>query len=90
MAEQMLETTCFLALEPKFRRAAAGDLTCTGFKVAKATQNRSASREPVVKLRLRLPARAFAPLAPEVTIEVPEGSLSWPEPEVTIEAEPAS
>ena len=83
--EKMLDTVCWLTLKPTFARR-GDDVVATGMAVTGVRKNRpTGSREPVVKLRLRLPAQAFAPLAPEVTIEVPEGALSWPEPEVTVD-----
>jgi hypothetical protein len=44
-------------------------------KVVRATQNRPEAVAPgcvVVKIRLRIPAAAFAPLTPEAVVTVPE------------------
>lgn len=81
--QQMVEATVWLTLKPTF--AHYGDRPVNGFRVAKMTKSRPESVPLAVKLKLRLPARAFAPLAPEVTITVPEDALVWPEPEVTVE-----
>lgn len=84
--EKMLETECWLVLEPSFAHR-GGDVVATSMRVTAVRRNRPDSTSaPVVKLRLRMPARAFAPLAPTVTIELPEDALVWPEPEVTVEA----
>lgn len=84
-----VETTVWLTLEPT--RGNYGDRPVNGMRVAKLTQSRPKNdRLPVVKLTIRLPARAFDPLAPDVTIEVPEDALSWPEPVITVDPEPGA
>lgn len=80
----MLQTTVWLTLEPRWRRS-GDDMTASGFTVTKATKNRPEGTAPVVRMNLRLPAAAFAPLAPTVTIEVPEEGISFPEPIVEID-----
>lgn len=75
--------TCCLTLEPTFRR---GSTVPSGFSIGKLTKKPPTSgRLPYIKLRITMPLAAFAPLAPEVTIEVPEGAMRFPEPEVTVE-----
>jgi hypothetical protein len=89
--ERMVETEAWLVLEPSFSKR-GGELVATSMRITGVRKNRPEStRDPVVKLKLRIPARAFAPLAPVVTIEVPEDLLVIPEPEVTVEVpEPPS
>lgn len=80
----MLQTDVWLTLDPRWRRS-GDDMSASGFTVVKATKNRPEGTSPVVKLRLRLPAAAFAPLAPTVTIEVPEEGISFPEPIIEVD-----
>lgn len=85
----MIETTVWLTLEPRF--SSYGDRPVTGMRVAKMTTKRPTSGgRPAVRLTMRLPAAAFKPLAPDVTIEVPEECLVWPEPTITVDPHPES
>lgn len=83
--DRQLETTVWLTLEPQFRSYGGGD--ATGMTVSKMTKSKPKGGGPKIKLKLKMPSRAFAPLAPTVTIEVPEDALSWPEPEITVETD---
>lgn len=83
-----IEATVYLALEPVFSRHVRGEdgtPAVEGLRISGMTKKRPGAGKPCVRLRLRLPARAFAPLAPEVTIEVDEDTMSIPEPQVTVE-----
>lgn len=87
MAHKQVETTFYIQLEPAFRRYPRADGTheVTSIKPRSMTQNRPAkSAHPVVKITLRLPAAAFLPLAPVVTIDVPAEAIDFT-PTVTVE-----
>lgn len=81
----MAETTFYIHLEPQWGRYPYNRDTLTGIKASRITQSRpDKPRGPVVKLVLRLPDAAFKPLAPEVTIDIPEEAIDFT-PEVTVE-----
>lgn len=80
---KMVETTVWLMVDPTWPRGASD--VPVGMTVASVLKNKPKRISGVaVKLRLRIPAQAFLPLRPEVTIDVPEGALEY-EPEVTVE-----
>lgn len=88
MAE-MVETTFYVQLVPTFRQgySSSGEaaLKVRSITVGSVTKKRPPKpKAPVVQLKLRLPAAAFLPLAPEVTIEVPENAIEY-EPVVSVE-----
>lgn len=69
MSDDTAEATCWLHLAPHFDKR--GNLK--ELRVDRMTKT-PASGEPggvSIKVRLRLPAALFRPLAPEVTIDVP-------------------
>lgn len=80
-----VETTVYLVLEPKFGNYPHDDRPVVGMTVARMTKSKpERATGPVIKLKLSLPAAAFEPLAPTVTIEVPEGALDF-EPVVVVD-----
>lgn len=81
---KMLSSTAYVTLEPSFDRQGSP----IGFRLGKVTQKPPQGRQPHVRLNVKIPAAVFRPLAPEVTIEVPEDALVWPEPEVTVDPDP--
>lgn len=83
----MAETTVYLQIEPEFSsyRDADGNQRVTGMRVTKMVKKSPGRISGVmVKLRLRIPDAAFKPLAPTVTVDVPESALDY-EPVVTVE-----
>jgi hypothetical protein len=82
------EAKVYLQLEPvwsTYRRDDAGGRAVDHLKVTKVLKNRPERiTGVVVELRLRVPDAAFKPLAPVVTIDVPESALDF-EPQVTVE-----
>ncbi|WP_284761556.1 hypothetical protein [Curtobacterium sp. MEB011] len=77
MAETV-ETDAYLQVRPRNRwvpshkRGTAEEIE--GAAVVRVTQNRPEKPEPgtlTVKVRLRIPKRAFLPLAPEAVIDIP-------------------
>ena len=86
---KMVDATVWLTLEPTFYKYGPSSDLPNGMRVAKMTTKRPTSgNRPCVKLTMRLPAAAFKPLAPDVTIEVPEEALVWPEPTITVDPHP--
>lgn len=83
---KMLNATAYVTLEPSFNRSTGEP---TGFRLGKITVKPPQGRVPHIRLNVSIPAQVFRPLAPEVTIEVPEDALVWPEPEVTVDPEGA-
>lgn len=84
----MAEAKIYLQVEPvwhQWRKGKDGNPEVERLKVTKVLQTRPERiTGVVVELRLRIPDGAFKPLAPVVTIDVPEEALNY-EPEVTIE-----
>lgn len=79
----MAETTVWLKLRPKWNPYIPERLQ--SFKVVGVSQSKPTNFEgPTVKLKLNIPDKAFAPLAPVVTIKVPDEMLNFT-PEVTVE-----
>lgn len=79
----MAEATCYLTIEPQWAKYPKDRLAA--LKVKSVTANRPARPfGVVVKLHIRIPDAVFKPLAPEVTIDVPEGALDF-EPIITVE-----
>lgn len=79
----MAETTVYLTVEPRWSSYNPEKLA--GIGVTNCTKNKpSHPTGPVVKLTLRIPDGAFKPLAPTVTIDIPESALDYP-PVVTVE-----
>jgi hypothetical protein len=82
------EAKIYLQLEPvwcRYKRDGSGQPAVDHLKVTKVLQKRpDRITGVVVELRLRVPDAAFKPLAPVVTIDIPEEALSF-EPVVTVE-----
>ena len=80
MAE-MVSTEVWLQVEPTFSNYIDrnGDRSVTKIRVVNCTARRPTGRAKagtmVMRLNLRVPAAAFKPLAPTVTIEVPENMV---------------
>lgn len=81
----MATTMCYLIVEPRFGKQAWNRDQVVGMAVARVVKNRPRNFKGVaVKLTLTIPDAAFKPLAPEVTIDVPEEALSY-EPKISVE-----
>lgn len=79
----MVSTTLFVELEAVW--SPYGEPRAIGMRVVNTTKKKPKNAAgPVVELTLRLPAAAFDPLRPVVTIEVPESALDFT-PTVTVE-----
>ena len=79
-APDPLIAEAWLTLRPVIQRGQP-----TGFKIEKLTLNRPATDQPVMRLRLAIPAQAFAQFAPTATVEVPADGFEFPAPVVTVE-----
>lgn len=78
MADGMKRAEAYLVLEPKWNRCFAGEPRLDGFTIARITQKRPSTVRGdavVMKVAIRVPEAAFKPIAPSVTIEVPESML---------------
>ncbi len=75
-----LVADAWLTLRPKIRGGKP-----VGFDIVKTTRNRPSTDQPVMRLRLAIPAAAFAQFAPTATVEVPADGFEFPAPIVTVE-----
>ncbi len=82
MSSGNVRTTVFLELQPTW--SSFGEPRAIGMTVSNMTKKKPKNAVgPVIELELVLPAAAFDPLRPVVTIEVPESALDFT-PEVTV------
>lgn len=80
----MAEVSFYVKLRPVWGRQSYNRDRLEKVVADGITQKRpDRSAGPVVKLTLNIPDGAFKPLAPEVTIEIPEEAIDY-EPKVTV------
>lgn len=85
--------TTYLQVEPEWNRYSSAELEVDlrGAKIIASTQTRPKRQRPgtvLVKIAIQIPAGAFLPLRPEVTVVVPE-SMAKVEPIVVEAQEPS-